>query len=337
MVSKIEVDTVVNQSGDQDSGIDLSTNDVVKVNIAGSEVARVDASGNLSLGNGSSTNDGAIHINGGTSAKNIVIECDRASDGQGLGNLQFHSAGTNVVQVSAERAAADNSADMVFYTATSGSLTERLRMTDDGKLLMGSSTYNNANVGVLINAVTGLVFATADGDSPLKINRKSSDGELVEFYQDTSKEGSLSVSGSTVSLVGFSGQHESSGIPTNTAAGTVVSTIDELDTYATGTTKEGQTRADHPKVKISDTAGDKTVYGVVDKFNADNKLIVSAVGISSVKVTGACAKGDLLESNGDGTAKVQSDDIVRSKTIGKVTIGNSGTGVKLVSCVLYCG
>ena len=35
-------------------------------------------------------------------AKNIVIESDRDSDGQGLGNLQFHSAGTNVVQVSAE-------------------------------------------------------------------------------------------------------------------------------------------------------------------------------------------------------------------------------------------
>ena len=56
-----------------------------------------------------------------------------------------------------------------------------------------------------------------------------------------------------------------------------------------------------------------------------------------MRVTGACAKGDLLESNGDGTAKVQSDDIIRSKTIGKVTIGNSDTKVKLVSCVLYCG
>jgi hypothetical protein len=54
-------------------------------------------------------------------------------------------------------------------------------------------------------------------------------------------------------------------------------------------------------------------------------------------VTGACSGGDLLESNGDGTAKVQSDDIIRSKTIGKVTIGNSNTGIKLVSCVLYCG
>ena len=61
------------------------------------------------------------------------------------------------------------------------------------------------------------------------------------------------------------------------------------------------------------------------------------MGIGSVKVTGACAGGDLLESNGDGTAKVQSDDIIRSSTIGKVTIGNSDTGVKLVSCVLYCG
>ena len=101
--------------------------------------------------------------------------------------------------------------------------------------------------------------------------------------------------------------------------------------------KAGQTRADHAKVKVSDAVGDACVYGVVAEFTAQDKVIVTSVGIGSVKVTGACAKGDLLESNGDGTAKVQSDDIIRSKTIGKVTIGNSNTGVKLVSCVLYCG
>ena len=97
------------------------------------------------------------------------------------------------------------------------------------------------------------------------------------------------------------------------------------------------TRTDHAKVKVSDTSGDSAVYGVVSSFNAQDKVFVSSVGIGSVRVTGACAKGDLLESNGDGTAKVQSDDIIRSKTIGKVTIGNSDTKVKLVSCVLYCG
>ena len=41
MVSKIEVDTVVNQSGDQDSGIDLSTNDQIKIKIAGTDVGKI--------------------------------------------------------------------------------------------------------------------------------------------------------------------------------------------------------------------------------------------------------------------------------------------------------
>ena len=115
------------------------------------------------------------------------------------------------------------------------------------------------------------------------------------------------------------------------------STIDELDTYATDTGKAGKTRADHAKIKVSDTEGDKRVYGVLQRYDDNGKPLVASVGIGSVKVTGSCEGGDLLESNGDGTAKVQSDDIIRSKTIGKVTIGNSDTGVKLVSCVLYCG
>ena len=102
--------------------------------------------------------------------------------------------------------------------------------------------------------------------------------------------------------------------------------------------KEGQTRTDHAKIKVSDTVGDSRVYGILSSFTeTDNKPIIASVGIGSVLVTGACEGGDLLESNGDGTAKVQDDDIIRSKTIGKVTIGNSDTSVKLVSCVLYCG
>ena len=51
--------------------------------------------------------------------------------------------------------------------------------------------------------------------------------------------------------------------------------------------------------------------------------------------------GDLLVSNGDGTAKVQSDDIIRSKTIGKVTATvkkeTFDDGSYVVPVVLYCG
>ena len=226
---------------------------------------------------------------------------------------------------------------------------------DGGAILIGMSTPNASVAGAYhsFNPSNHTHFVQVNTTSSTNLanvylNRQDSDGRLIEFRQANTFEGDISVSGSTVSYNGFAGRHESSGIATDTAKGTVVSTIDELDVYPdtqpnidTGqqqsSPKAGQTRADHAKVKISDSVGDKRVYGVVDEFSSQGKLLVISVGIGSVKVTGACAGGDLLESNGDGTAKVQSDDIIRSSTIGKVTIGNSDTGVKLVSCVLYCG
>jgi len=220
-----------------------------------------------------------------------------------------------------------------------GDSNANLFLLDAGTDTIGIGTTQMNAVG---NNVAGINFLgdgqgnfSRDGGTVLRINRKQ-DGDLVDFRSAAQIEGTISISGSTTTYGGFSGQHETSGIATNTAIGTVVSTIDELDTYVSGP-KTGQVRIDHAKVKVSDSVGDPSVYGVLAKFDGDEKAYVNSVGIGSVRVTGACSNGDLLESNGDGTAKVQSDDIVRSKTIGKVTIGNSDSGVKLVSCVLYCG
>jgi hypothetical protein len=221
-----------------------------------------------------------------------------------------------------------------------------------GTILFGQSIASATSDGAYFslsdtNAHLVLTNTASNAIANLYINRQGGDGRYIEFRRANAAVGSIDVSSGTVELSGFSGQHESSGIPTNTPIGTVVSTIDELDVYSAKQQSErggeednplgGQARANHAKVKVSDTVGDSSVYGVVGKFNEQEKVFVASVGIGSVRVTGACAKGDLLESNGDGTAKVQSDDIVRSKTIGKVTIGNSSTDEKLVSCVLYCG
>ena len=47
MVSKIEVDQIMNQSSDQDSGIDLSTNDQIAFKIANSDKWTLNSSGNI--------------------------------------------------------------------------------------------------------------------------------------------------------------------------------------------------------------------------------------------------------------------------------------------------
>jgi len=50
MASKIEVDTIVNAGGDNDTGIDLATNDTIKFDIAGAEKAQINSSGTLLIG-----------------------------------------------------------------------------------------------------------------------------------------------------------------------------------------------------------------------------------------------------------------------------------------------
>ena len=66
---------------------------------------------------------------------------------------------------------------------------------------------------------------------------------------------------------------------------------------------------------------------------------IHSLGAGVVRVTGSIDGGDLLVSAGDGCAKQQDDDIVRTKTIGKVTANISGSAKndRLIPCVFYCG
>jgi len=103
----------------------------------------------------------------------------------------------------------------------------------------------------------------------------------------------------------------------------------------------------HTKCKISDTADSKKVYGVFADWDNDddtvNDMYVTAVGTHVVRINKdvTVSAGDLLSSNGDGTAKVQDDDIIRSKTIGKVLTNikqeTYSDGSYTVPCALYCG
>ena len=98
-----------------------------------------------------------------------------------------------------------------------------------------------------------------------------------------------------------------------------------------------------PKVKVSDTSASTSVYGVFQTWDEDNDMNVVGLGTYVVRVhkDQTVAKGDLLESNGDGTAKKQSSTAMLSSTIAKVTanvkIETSSDGSFTVPCTLHCG
>ena len=104
----------------------------------------------------------------------------------------------------------------------------------------------------------------------------------------------------------------------------------------------------HTMGKVSDTADSKKVYGVFldwdnDEVEEVNDMNICSVGTNIVRIHKdvTVEAGDLLSSNGDGTAKVQDDDIIRSKTIGKVLAAvkqeTYSDGSYTVPCALYCG
>jgi len=263
-----------------------------------------------------------------------------------------------------------------------------------------SSDYAFRMTGNLYGAAREIFHIRSDTGATY-INPRN-DIALMYFQQSNTTQGTISVSGTTVSYNSFAGSHwsqwlEGRGHTPTILPGTVLSTIDEMCVWKSKTwvdysdgrddqiietteigssteslsTKGGIERSEFyigdaavgttiiengvskiitddgnerlPKVKISDVVGDRRVYGVFMDYDEAQDIHVTAVGAYFVRIASGVTvtAGDLLESNGDGCARVQSDDLIKSSTIGKVTtnikIAEYDDGSYTVPCVLFCG
>ena len=235
---------------------------------------------------------------------------------------------------------------LAFYTSN----TERARIDSSGNAFF-SGNYTvaypgsgNTTTGIFLESA-GQFCASRDNTVVGRFNRNTSDGTLISFARQGTEIGTISVSGGVVSYNAFAGSHWSQlsdGSKPDILRGTVLDSINELVQWPDEPTTERLC-----KVKVSDTAGSKKVYGVFmdwdNDWTATNDMYVTAVGafICRVNASVTVQEGDLLESNGDGTARVQADDIIRSSTIGKVTCTEKthqyDDGSYCVPTVLYCG
>jgi hypothetical protein len=223
--------------------------------------------------------------------------------------------------------AGNTAADFIFASRASGARAERARILSNGNMVVGKTTSNYSAAGTELYANGEVNFVKSSG-SVVYVNRLTNDGILVELAQDGVTEGNISVSGSTVS---YNGGHLSRWAQITTAKdeslvkGTVLSNLDAMNVYtdADGNPVENEQLN---KVKVSDTEGDANVAGVFvnwdhDKAHNVDEINMAMTGDMIIRIAQGTtvARGDLLMSAGDGTAKPQGDDIVRSKTVAKVT------------------
>ena len=237
-----------------------------------------------------------------------------------------------------------------------------------GGAVSGNNASSKQHVAI---GGTGYIIVNRFAQTPMYLNRMSDDGVIVNFYAHGNLEGNISVSGSTVS---YNGGHLSrwSQLVDNTkdtsiVKGTVMTNLDKMAVWTHAAKKVGddildvsgnvidqETEAQAARTEIneqlncmavSSVEGDPNVAGVFVNWDEDddvftNDMNVAMTGDMVIRIAKGVtiARGDLLMSAGDGTAKPQDDDIVRSKTIAKVTSTNVShtydDGSYLVPCVL---
>jgi hypothetical protein len=246
---------------------------------------------------------------------------------QGSDGTQFVEGARISTFVDGTPGANDMPGRLVFSTTADGasSPTERMRITSAGTLLVNTtesfSITSSTATGFSTNVGIGRFYASAT--TPLYVGRQTDDGTLVDFRQGGSSEGVISVSGSTVTYGGGHlarwSQLSNDDDPSGILKGTVMSNLDEMCEWGDEDNEQLN------KTKVSDVEGDPNVAGVFVSTSFDEEgpfdFFVAMTGDMIIRIAEdvTVQRGDLLMSAGDGTAKPQDDDIIRSKTIAKVT------------------
>jgi hypothetical protein len=307
------------------------------------ERMRLDSSGRLLIGTSASLGAGdgqhsLLQIRGNESnlSTGAFISLSRGAastaTGQTLGQIIFTDSGggiysTILCESDGTPGVNDFPGRLVFSTCPDGSASpvERMRIKNNGifHINTGGNAPSGSQSGLELHP-DGYIFTSVNAGSAAYFNRNTNDGTIVELRQANTAEGTISVSGSTVS---YNGAHLSrwSQLPggaerTEILRGSVLSNLDEMCEWG----EEDNEQLN--RMKVSDVEGDKNVSGVFQAWDDDddtytNDFYCAMTGDFIIRIAEGVIveRGDLLMSAGDGTAKPQGDGFVQDKTIAKVT------------------
>jgi len=286
-----------------------------------------------------------------------------SNSGGDVAALRFNNGANVIASIGCDTDSGSTSAGIMNFF-TNGS--QRYKIDSGGNHMFNKTAVGDSTAGMDIRT-DGRTTICRDGSQPLNVSRIGSDGTLIAFLAQGTEEGQITVSGTTVS---YNGGHLSrwsqltNGTKdTSIVKGTVMTNLDQMAEWSydegvytmddvlpegvsVGDVRPAYTEDNEQLncMAVSSVEGDANVAGVFVNWDNDddnfNDMNVAMTGDMVIRIASGTtvARGDLLMSAGDGTAKPQDDDIVRSKTIAKVTSTTVShtydDGSYLVPCVL---
>ena len=334
--------TIAYEAGSSDWELESTSGDDFTISRNGSQKLLIDG-GTGFVGIANSSPQSNLHL-----GELTVIGQDVNS---GYFGTNFTGTGVNYISTKEATQIHCNSASgqiifKVAPTGTSGSTiswTTAMTIDNSGNVLVGKTArgFNSTGVELRQGGDGQDSHFTVAGGTVCSFNRKTNDGVVINIGQDGTVEGQISVTGSTVT---YGGGHLGrwsrlldNSKDTSIVKGTVMTNLDEMVEWGDEDNEQLN------KMAVSSVEGDANVSGVFVNWDNDddyNDMMIAMTGDMVIRIAQGVtvARGDLLISAGDGTAKTQDDDIVRSKTIAKVTSTNVShtydDGTYLVPCVL---
>ena len=188
-MSEIRTDTINNASGDNDSGIDLSTNDQVKIKTANTTALTVDASQNVGIGTSSPTG-----FSGYTS-----LDINNATNGALIDLSQGDSMKGRLIATASSMAIETASSVPIIFQPTGS---EAIRIDSSGNLLLNTTSSTGHKMTVVADASAGAIDAVGsptNGYYAFRVDMPSTNTYGVLFRNNGNNVGDIRVNSSSTS------------------------------------------------------------------------------------------------------------------------------------------